>query len=293
MKTTLPCGEGIRWPEGSRVAVLLTFDFDADRLQAARFGEEIPFADRSRGLYGPDEGLDRCLRMLKERDVPATFFVPGLVCQRYPDHVRAIVQGGHEIAYHGYAHEIKGHPVPLEKERGDMERSEAVIQELWGRRPVGCRLPGGYMQSYTVDLLLERGYKYSSAMTPAKCCDWAYLYERDGKKQPLAEFSTDPMLEDFPYYFFTLGNPPHKTPYNNAYVREIWQDEFDGRLAEGDKFFCLKLHPSLIGRSSRCKMLGEFIAYMKDQGAWFATCETAADYVMAQNGVTAGEGAKG
>lgn len=47
MQTTLPTGEGIRWPEGRQIAVLLTFDFDADRLQAAYFGrEDLPFAGR-------------------------------------------------------------------------------------------------------------------------------------------------------------------------------------------------------------------------------------------------------
>ena len=78
MQTTLPTGEGIRWPEGRQIAVLLTFDFDADRLQSAYFRQEdLPFADRSRGLYGPDEGLPRILSMLSRQNVPATFFVPG------------------------------------------------------------------------------------------------------------------------------------------------------------------------------------------------------------------------
>ena len=73
MQTTLPAGDGIRWPEGRQIAVLLTFDFDADRLQSAYFRQEdLPFADRSRGLYGPDEGLPRILSMLSRQNVPAT-----------------------------------------------------------------------------------------------------------------------------------------------------------------------------------------------------------------------------
>lgn len=85
MQTTLPAGDGIRWPEGRQIAVLLTFDFDADRLQSAYFRQEdLPFADRSRGLYGPDEGLPRILSMLSRQNVPATFFVPGVICRRRP-----------------------------------------------------------------------------------------------------------------------------------------------------------------------------------------------------------------
>lgn len=290
MQTTLPAGDGIRWPEGRQIAVLLTFDFDADRLQSAYFRQEdLPFADRSRGLYGPDEGLPRILSMLSRQNVPATFFVPGVICRRCPEQVRAIAAAGHEIAAHGDAHDSHGALLSPEEARLDMERAEASIAAITGKKPVGCRLPGGYQQSHTVDLLLERGYRYSSAVNPAKCCDWAYCYQRQGKKQPLVEFSTDPMLEDLPYYFFTFVPPHHKASYNNAVVREIWQDEFDGRRQEGDKFLCLKLHPALIGRASRCKMLEELIVYMKENGAWFASCETAADYVIAQNSLT-GEG---
>ena len=288
MKTTLPCGEGIHWPEDKRVAVMLTFDFDADQLQTAHFGgQELIFADRSRGLYGPDEGIWRCLNMLKEQDVPATFFVPGIICERYGEQVRAIADGGHEIAYHGYLHNVHAAPIPIEAERENMEKSEALIESIWGRRPVGCRTPGGFTQPYTIDLIHERGYKYSSALTPERSCDWAYVYQREGKPIPVVELCTDVMTEDFPYYFFSLSHPVHKTPYNNDYVREIWQDEFDGRCMEGDKFLCLKLHPSLIGRASRIQMLGELVAYMKDHGAWIATCEEVADYVLKYNGVTA------
>ena len=288
MRTTLPNGEGIRWPEGKQVAVMLTFDFDADCLQIARFaGSEPIFADTSRGLYGPDEGIWRCLRMLKEQQVNATFFVPGVICERYPDQVQAIAQGGHEIAYHGYRHDANAVHVHIKDARESMAKAETLIEKVWGRRPVGCRLPGGYTQPYTIDLIRERGYKYSSALTPEISCDWAYVYKRNGKPIPVVELSTDVMTEDFPYYFFSLCHPQHKTPYNNDYVREIWQSEFDGRRAEGDKILCLKLHPSLIGRASRIRMLGELVAYMKDNGAWIATCEQVADYVLEYNGVKA------
>lgn len=286
MKTNLKCGDGITWPLGKKVAVMLTFDFDAECLQIARFhGKDVIFADRSRGEYGPNEGIFRCLNVLSNQNVKGTFFVPGYVIEKYPNQVKSIVSAGHEIAYHGYMHDANAIRIPIDEERKNMDKAEALIMSVSGKRPVGHRAPGGYMQEYTVDLLDERGYKYSSALNPPKSCDWAYLHERNGKKLPIVEFATDVMTEDFPYYFFSLSNPLHKTPYNNDYVREIWQDEFDGRIAEGDKFMCLKLHPSLIGRASRAHMLDEFIGYMKNNGAWIATCEEVADYVLSYYGV--------
>lgn len=287
MKTTLPNGEGIKWPNGAKVAVMLSFDFDADRLQVARAWPGSPgFADRSRGMYGPDEGLARCLRVLKETEVPSTFFIPGINIDRFPEHVNRIVESGAEIAYHGFYHDNNFDTILYDRAEEEMEMAEERIESIWGRKPVGARLPGGYMQRYTVDLLHKRGYKYSSALSPEKSCDWAFCYEREGRKIPLVEMCTDVCTEDFTYYFFSLATPRHNPTYNNDYVREIWQDEFDGRVKEEDKFLCLKLHPSIIGRASRAKMLQDFILYMKENGAWFATCEEVADYVLKDNGFT-------
>ena len=275
-------GEGIVWPNGKRLAVMLTFDFDAESLQISRFkGKELYFADRSRGEYGPDEGLRRCLEVLGRREVQGTFFVPGYVMERYPEHVRAIDGAGHEIGYHGYLHEtVLG--IPRQEEEANMERSEALMERLTGKRFVGHRAPGSIMQKYTVDLLLQRGYLYSSAM---KTCDWAYCYQKEGKKIPVVELPTDYCLDDYTYYFYTLCEPYHRSLYNNRYVREIWQDEFDGLAAERDKIMVLKLHPQLIGRASRAKLLEEFIAYMQDNGAWITACREVAEYVLRDNGL--------
>ena len=62
---TLKNGDGIKWPHGKRIAVLLTFDFDAEYLRYSVTGQSaLGFSDISRGQYGPHEGLKRCLDML-------------------------------------------------------------------------------------------------------------------------------------------------------------------------------------------------------------------------------------
>lgn len=281
MPKKLNGGEGIVWPDGNRIAVMVTFDFDAESLQISRFrGRELYFADRSRGEYGPDEGLKRCLEVLKRRSVKGTFFVPGYVMEKYPDAVREIDANGHEIGYHGYHHEtVLG--LPMQEEQANMEKSEALMLALTGKHFIGHRAPGSVMQKYTPELIASRGYLYSSAM---KTCDWAYCYQRGGKKLPLVELPTDYCFDDYTYYFYTLCEPYHRSLYNNRYVREIWQDEFDGLAAEGDKIMVLKIHPQLIGRASRAKFLDAFISYMQENGAWVATCEEVTRYVLKFNG---------
>lgn len=50
--------------------------------------------------------MPRLLALLARHEVRSTFFVPGYTAVRYPDVVRAIVDGGHEVAHHGYLHEV-------------------------------------------------------------------------------------------------------------------------------------------------------------------------------------------
>src|SRR2546425_4937638 len=55
--------------------------------------------------YGPTTGVPRLLRILGERDVKATFFVPGHSAERFPEAVTRVLEAGHEVAHHGYLHE--------------------------------------------------------------------------------------------------------------------------------------------------------------------------------------------
>ena len=84
-------GDGIKWPSGKRIAVMVTFDFDGELLRKSVIGKRsIGFSDTSRGQYGPDEGLQRCLDMLQRQNLQTTFFVPGKMVELYPDKVAQI-----------------------------------------------------------------------------------------------------------------------------------------------------------------------------------------------------------
>lgn len=275
-------GPGIRWPGGKRIAVMLSFDFDAEFLRisrAKRKDKEIGFTDYSRGQYGPHTGIYRCLNMLDLYQIRGTFFVPGIVAETYPDQVEEIHRRGHEIACHGYCHESK-RDISREEETDILQKSEDILSAITGRKPVGHRAPESIVHPFTAELLLERGYLYSSSM---KDCDWAYFHVLDGKEVPLIELPGDITMDDFTYYYFTFSDPAVRAMYSNREVLANWKAEFDGLAREGDKIFMLKLHPQMIGRASRIAMLGELIAYMQQQGAWIATCEQVAKYVLEQN----------
>ena len=216
--------------------------------------------------------------MLDAVGIKSTFFVPGIVAETYRDTVDAIARRGHELACHGYMHESR-RGISREEEVSILEKSESILKGVCGRRPVGHRGPESIIHPFTPELLAERGYLYSSSM---KDCDWAYLWEKDGNPLPLVELPCDITMDDFTYYYFTFSDPAVRSMYTNREVYGNWKQEFDGLALEGNKIFILKLHPQMIGRASRIGMVGELIAYMQSQGAWIATCEDVARYVLAK-----------
>ena len=56
------------------------------------------------GFRGVEEGLPRLLSLLEDADVRATFFTTGDVARKYPEAVRAVLAGGHELGCHGMTH---------------------------------------------------------------------------------------------------------------------------------------------------------------------------------------------
>lgn len=284
-------GPKLSWPDHKRIAVMLTFDFDAEYLRMSRArskGTSIGFTDLSRGQYGPHEGLARCLDMLDTFGVKGTFFVPGIVVEQYRDCVCQIHERGHELACHGYMHE-SDRGISKEEEIRLLEKSEALLASITGKHPAGHRGPESIIHPFTPELLAERGYLYSSSM---KDCDWAYLWKQtdsDGTEHqlPLVELPCDITMDDFTYYYFTFSDPAVRSMYTNREVIGNWKDEFDGLAEEGNKIFVLKLHPQMIGRASRIAALGKFIGYMQRHGAWIATCEEVARYVLEQAGKNA------
>lgn len=270
---TLKNGDRIVWPFNKRIAVMVTFDFDAELLRQSVIGKRnIGFSDRSRGQYGPDEGLKRCLDMLKRQQLKTTFFVPGRIAELYPKHVQEIADAGHELAYHGYMHEAEVDMLEAEEE-ANMEKSEKLLQGFTGKKVVGYRGPLDLLPNCALSLMAKRGYLYCSTL---KDCDWAYVHEA----YPIVELPTEPTLDDFSFFYFSYADEATITcSYPVDYVYGIWKDNFDELANEGDKVFVLKLHPQLIGRSSRIRMLERFIAYMKANGAWIASCQEVAEYV--------------
>lgn len=85
---------------------------------------------------GPSTYTAGFLKVLREKKVPATFFVLGQQVATYPDLARQIVGEGHEIASHSWKHD-------LYPSAADLHQTSATIQSVTGFRPCSFRPPGG------------------------------------------------------------------------------------------------------------------------------------------------------
>ena len=103
-------------------------------------------------------------------DIRATFFTLGWVADRYPAIVRQIAAGGHEVASHGYAHELI-HELTPQQFQDDVTRAKDVLEAIGGNEVKGYRAPTFSLNSRTewaFRILEEAGHTYSSSTYPVR-----------------------------------------------------------------------------------------------------------------------------
>src|SRR3954449_883383 len=96
----------------------------------------------------------RILDLLEDGGARATFFVLGWVAERQPELIRRIAAGGHEIASHGYGHDLLYTLTPAEF-RADVERGKKLLEDLTGQRVTGYRAPSFSITDWAVTILQE------------------------------------------------------------------------------------------------------------------------------------------
>ncbi len=262
------------------VTICLSFDFDAMSVWISNFRTESPNA-LSRGEFGK-VGAGRILDLLAERELPATWFIPGHTIEAFPEVCARIADAGHEVGHHGYCHENPRRQEP-EGERAILERGIELIEKLSGRPPRGYRAPAGSFSHRTVEYLVEYGFAYDSSMmaddfTPYYCrvgdraaIDAPYEF---GRRVDLVELPFSWNLDDFPAFEYTasrLGVSPGLADPERVY--SIWAGEFEflyNKLGTG--VYTLTMHPQTIGRGHRLLMLEALLDHIQSHpGVRFCT----------------------
>jgi polysaccharide deacetylase family protein (PEP-CTERM system associated) len=114
---------------------------------------------------------ERVLAQFARHGVRATFFTLGWVAERQPALIRRIVAGGHELASHGYGHELV-HAIGAAAFRADIRRARLLLEDAGGVAVRGYRAPtfsiGPRSTPWAHAVLAEEGYGYSSSMFPIR-----------------------------------------------------------------------------------------------------------------------------
>jgi polysaccharide deacetylase family protein (PEP-CTERM system associated) len=147
----------------------LTIDVE-DYFQVSAFAPYIRRDEWDSRECRVERNVDRILALLAANDTKATFFTLGWVAERYPQLVRRIVDGGHELASHGYGHE-RASDLDPKAFLQDVTRAKQLLEDIAGSAVQGYRAPSfsiGTKNLWAFDTLARAGYTYSSSIYPIK-----------------------------------------------------------------------------------------------------------------------------
>ena len=275
--------EQVKWPNEMKCVAMITINLNAElfwlQLDPACVDMQKTL---SLGQYGIKRGLDRILHILGERNIKATFFVPGWIAENYLEDVVRIQENGHEIAALGYAHENMA-LLTVEDQDAVMKKSIDAIEKACSSRPKGFRSPEGELTLDTLRIAKMNGINYSSNLSD----DDRPYYKDLGIDMDLLEIPIHWANYDLPYFAFNY-KPAFPAGQgriaNYTGVLSNWKDEFYGCHNYG-LCYVLQLDPQTIGAPGRIGMLEELLDYMDSLGdVWYATGSEMFEYYEDREG---------
>jgi polysaccharide deacetylase family protein (PEP-CTERM system associated) len=203
---------------------------------------------RSRWEALPSRVRDSTRRLLDAAEATgnrATFFVLGWVAERHPDLVREIAARGHEIACHGYGHELV-YALGPERFRADLRRARAAIEQATGGGVRGYRAPSYSITQaslWALPILVEEGFDYDSSIFPIR--HHRYGIPGFSRRPVRIELGEGRSIREFP--LTTLAAGPWSLPLaGGAYLRFLPPSLFAwglGRLVAAGEPTVLYVHP--------------------------------------------------
>jgi polysaccharide deacetylase family protein (PEP-CTERM system associated) len=117
-----------------------------------------------------ERNTDRMLELMDTHGVKCTCFILGWVAEKCPELIKRIADAGHEIASHGYGHDLI-YNLSHDEFREDMKRGIGIVEELTGAKIRGYRAPSFSITDWAIDILQELGLSYDSSAFPTVAHD--------------------------------------------------------------------------------------------------------------------------
>jgi polysaccharide deacetylase family protein (PEP-CTERM system associated) len=147
----------------------LTIDVE-DYFHVSAFADSVSHDDWDSFPLRVEDNTRRLLDLFDENGVKATFFMLGWVAERAPGLVREIAERGHEVACHGYSHQLVYNQTPQEF-REETVRSKSLIEDqiqspVYGYRAASYSITD--RSRWALDILAEQGFVYDSSIFPIR-----------------------------------------------------------------------------------------------------------------------------
>ena len=265
----------VPWPDGARCAASFSFDIDTDSFLHLEFGRSMPDRVASTSWVRYDEiAVPRILDIFRQYGLKQTFFYPAWCMEQYPHLVEAIIEGGHEIAHHGYIHESMNRLPCREAELEWIARGADIIERMTGARPRGFRAPTYHFSRHTASVLTELGFEYdASLMNDDVPCVYT---SGDGE---IIGLPSHWALDDWPQYVCNSEVGFNVSIRSPQEAMQTFMAEFEFAYNHGGMWIAV-WHPWVSGRTGRAEAICSMIESMQARGdVWIASMEEIADHV--------------
>jgi peptidoglycan/xylan/chitin deacetylase (PgdA/CDA1 family) len=285
----MPDRKPLKWPNGARIAVLLTFnleywdlvkDTDAPYYPGGPSILPDPLPGNIADLpnytwreYGQRVGIWRLMDIFDRAGVPASCTMNakmGLERRRVVD---AVNERGWELVAHNYVQTelLTDFATEPDREREIIRETLRVYEQVVGRKARGWLSSSLRCTENTSDILANEGLI----------------------------FHTDIMNDDQPFLIHTDHGPIVSVPYSNevndfqiflrrgnttSQAAELIIEQFDELYREGaesGRLMNIGIHPHVWGQPFRVRALREFLEHIKKfDGVWFAKREEIAEWYL-------------
>ena len=154
---------------GMAMCNALTIDVE-DYFHVSALAPYIPRSEWDNRESRVEQNVERILQLLDDSGARATFFTLGWIGERYPQLVRSIVDNGHELASHGFAHRRASEQSP-EAFFSDIQLAKIVLEDICDVEVRGYRAPSfsiGDANVWAFECIERAGYRYSSSIYPIR-----------------------------------------------------------------------------------------------------------------------------
>jgi peptidoglycan/xylan/chitin deacetylase (PgdA/CDA1 family) len=260
-KNDLPAA--FSWPNGNRIAVIVTLLFEnwsdgqAPNYSPMTTSLKPGSYDRAGvtwSQYGGNAGIWRLIRILDEFGIKATVCANARSVELYPDAARMAVERGHEIAAHNYTQDgLLAYMSPKEQQE-TIRRCVKIIEQHTGVRPTGWLSSVLASTDDTVDQLCQEGFLWYG-----DCNDWdlpRILHAKSGSivNLPHTDFADNRVLRQHPRPYFDM----HKDTFDFLYRNE------PGAMLN------LTAHCNFGGRPLMAAMFADILRYFRSfPDVWF------------------------